>query len=816
MSRRILWITLSLICLSGLIGLGLVMVVQAGANQSNSVSNAANDTYTIQLPLVMKDYVTPKIIIWHQWDDSYLPEYQAIVQEFNMAHPDMAIGLVKVDDLWGALSTAIPAGEGPDIVAYANNPIGEWASAGYLAPLDQWVDLSYMNANFEPAAAEGVIWNDQIWGIPEFQEGIALVYNRDLITDTDVPAPSDFTGLLANAADFQFTHPGQYYLCNQGLGGYDAYHAAPIFFGQDVNEYGGYIDEEGTVYMTTTEAISAAQWISDFSVNGPVETDFSICRDMLVNGVAAIWWTGPWAIPDLQNAEVNYGIAPMGRPFVGIRNLMLTTNAVERSNADTAIEIMKYFGSAEIQKRLTLANKTIPANTEALNDPEVQALYEVAQFGAALNLGTPMGNHIYTACQWAPVAAATMAIWNGSQTPEEAMNTAQAAIETCTAANNPSKIIIWHQWNDTYLPEYQNIANEYNAAHPGLTVKLFYISDMSNTLENTIPYGAGPDIVAWSNDQIGVLASVGYLAPLDPWITPTYLIDNFEPAAGKGMIWEDQIWGIPDNQEGIALVYNRDVISDTEIPAPYDWATLSSDAEQFQHDNPGINYLCNQGLGNADAYHEAPIYFGYGLSELGGYVGENGTVNMTTTEAINAAKWISDFSINGPPDTSFDICNDMFVNGQAAIWWTGPWAIADLQSNGVNYGIAPMGSPFVGVKNFMMTTNAVDRGKAEAAIDIMKYFGSFEVQIQLTLANKTIPANTAALIDPDVQAIYEVARFGDSFHRGTPMATTYYAACQWGPVGDATMAIWNGTQTPVDAMNAAQASISNCVANFFP
>ena len=433
MSRRSVWLPLSVICLSIILGLGLVLVVQAGALQERSNTGTANGLYTINLPLMMKNYVPPRIIIWHQWDDSYLTEYKAIIQEFNLAHPDMTIGIIKVDDLSSALSIAIPAGVGPDIVAYANDPIGEWASAGYLAPLDPYISLGYMNANFEPVAVKAVTWDDQIWGIPDFQEGIALVYNRDLITDTEIPEPNDFAGLMTKAADFQLDNPGKYYLCNQGLGGDDAYHAAPIYFEYGLKDYGGYIDEEGTVYMTTTEAISAAEWIGDFSLNGPPETDHVICRDMMVNGVAAIWWTGPWSIADLKSNGVNYGIAPMGSPFVNVRNYMLTTNAVERGDAQAAIEVMMYFGSPEIQKRLALANKTIPANTTALNDPEVQAIYEIAQFGEAFNLGTPMSNHIYSSCQWAPVSDATMAIWDGSQKPQQAMNIAQGLMEACVA-----------------------------------------------------------------------------------------------------------------------------------------------------------------------------------------------------------------------------------------------------------------------------------------------------------------------------------------------------------------------------------------------
>jgi arabinogalactan oligomer/maltooligosaccharide transport system substrate-binding protein len=241
MLRRSVWFSLSVICLSTILGLTLVLLVQARSIQAKSFPSAVNGLYTAKLPLMVNNYVPPRIIIWHQFDESYLAEYNAIVKEFNLAHPDMTIGLIKVDNLWGGLSTTIPAGVGPDIVAYANDPIGEWASAGYLAPLDPYISLGYMNANFEPVAVKAVTWDDQIWGIPEFQEGIALVYNRDLITDTEIPEPNDFAGLLTKAVDFQLDNPGKYYLCNQGLGGYDAYHAAPIYFGYGLKDYGGLI-----------------------------------------------------------------------------------------------------------------------------------------------------------------------------------------------------------------------------------------------------------------------------------------------------------------------------------------------------------------------------------------------------------------------------------------------------------------------------------------------------------------------------------------------------------------------------------------------
>ena len=44
------------------------------------------------------------------------------------------------------------------------------------------------------------------------------------------------------------------------------------------------------------------------------------------------------------------------------------------------------------------------------------------------------------------------------------------------------------------------------------------------------------------------------------------------------------------------------------------------------------------------------------------------------------------------------------------------------------------------------------------------------------------------------------------------MANTPFAGAQWGPVGDATTAIWTGAQTPEEALTAAQAAIEEAIA----
>ena len=68
--------------------------------------------------------------------------------------------------------------QGPDIIAWADDVIGNNALAGNIAPLsDYGIDMDFLKANYEPAAINGVVYDGKIWGLPEAQEGVTLICN---------------------------------------------------------------------------------------------------------------------------------------------------------------------------------------------------------------------------------------------------------------------------------------------------------------------------------------------------------------------------------------------------------------------------------------------------------------------------------------------------------------------------------------------------------------------------------------------------------------------------------------------------------------
>ncbi len=411
----------------------------------------------------------------------------------------------------------------------------------------------------------------------------------------------------------------------------------------------------------------------------------------------------------------------------------------------------------------------------------------------------------------AVAAAAEAAV---EEAVEEVAPTAEAAAEEVMA--DEVTISLWHGWTGAYYEAIEEVFAEYEEAHPGVKIELINQENLSDAMAVAVPAGEGPDILAWVQDQVGRNALVGNIVPVTEYFDADYLAENFEPAAVDAMIWQDDVWGIPEAQEGIAIVYNKELISEDMIPTdPTDFDTLLANAQTFREDNPGKFFLCNQGLGvtSEDAFHVAPIYFGFGGDDEVGFVDDEGNVFIDTPERLAAAEWMLQFKTVAPEETSHEICQAGITDGTYAAWWTGPWAIASLEEAGIDYGIAPFGKPFVGVKLLMMGANAVDRGHEAAVADIMEYWGSEAVQTKLALVNGTVPANSAALNSAEVQAVYGSAAFGASLGNGVAMPNTPFIDAQWQPVGSATAAIYSGAQDPAEALAAAQAAAEQTIAD---
>jgi arabinogalactan oligomer/maltooligosaccharide transport system substrate-binding protein len=371
------------------------------------------------------------ITIWHGWEGSYLDTKKAIFDAYTAKYPNVKIELVHKPKLDVAVTAAVPAGQGPDIIAWVDDWVGKMAKLEIIKPLDDQASKDWLSSTYSKPAVEAVTFDSKVYGIPETVEAISLIYNKKLIQAGDIPKTSD--ALLAYAKSYQQSHPGQYGIVWNAFN--DAYFQAPWVYG-----FGGfYVKADGTVGLSTQGTKDAVKYIDSFKPNFPAKPDYGTADQLFKDGKAAMIINGPWSVSDYGKAGIDYGIATLpnisstgkpASPFVGVKTMMVSANA---KNVPLAVDILKWFSNKDNAIKEALDNKEIPSNLAALADPQVKGIPQVAAFGAQVANGVPLPNTPFMTALWDPVSKGLEAAWTGKQSVDQAMNDAQKAAETNVA-----------------------------------------------------------------------------------------------------------------------------------------------------------------------------------------------------------------------------------------------------------------------------------------------------------------------------------------------------------------------------------------------
>ncbi|MFC7406196.1 extracellular solute-binding protein [Georgenia alba] len=96
--------------------------------------------------------------------------------------PEVDFSLVEGDlDIQQFLS-AVAAGDAPDLIYANRDQIGTFASRGAIIPLDECIEGEGIDTSvFRESALDQITFNDQVWGIPEFNQVQITMANSDLL-----------------------------------------------------------------------------------------------------------------------------------------------------------------------------------------------------------------------------------------------------------------------------------------------------------------------------------------------------------------------------------------------------------------------------------------------------------------------------------------------------------------------------------------------------------------------------------------------------------------------------------------------------------
>ena len=371
---------------------------------------------------------TGSLTLWHGWTGAEADTLNdQIIPAWQEANPGVTIEVLAVpfDQLKNKYQTEVATGGGPDLLIGPADWTGELASADLIKSLDGLVSEEALG-QYVPSAVDALTFDEQLFGLPESIETVALYYNTDL-----VPTPPASTAeLVQMSGEIAAADSGNY-----GFALYsNFYHPAGYLFG-----WGGQIfTEENTSAFNTPETISFLSWLSDLAAQPGItfQNDDAAISSLFKEGKAGMVINGPWAVADYQSAlgadKVGVAALPVisengdapAKPFLGVKQIMVNSNA-DDDQAALAVKFAEFFTGAEVGKILADSAGHLPANTgvDVSENPIASAFVAQAASSTAMPTVPEMGQ------VWTPAQDMIGKALDGSAAPEQAAADAAQQID---------------------------------------------------------------------------------------------------------------------------------------------------------------------------------------------------------------------------------------------------------------------------------------------------------------------------------------------------------------------------------------------------
>ncbi|GAB2820273.1 ABC transporter substrate-binding protein [Streptomyces daliensis] len=265
--------------------------------------------------------------LWHGQTDTARTAIEALVDRFNREHPDIRVvpgAGVVADAMLQKVTAALASGAYPDIAYIFGSDLAGVALSPQVANLTDTMDEGPTPwKNYWPAARAAVTVKGQVRAAPALLDSLAVVCNKKLFREAGVPLPEpgwrwrDFQDVAKRLTDRE---RGVFGTGWPGVGDEDTvWRLWPMVWdlGGDV------IHEDGRSIGFADTGVRALETVAALARDKSVYIDPKPGSDQMyqvfLSGRMGMAVTGPWQLPDIQQAKVDYHVVPLpsysGRPL---------------------------------------------------------------------------------------------------------------------------------------------------------------------------------------------------------------------------------------------------------------------------------------------------------------------------------------------------------------------------------------------------------------------------------------------------------------------------------------------------------------------
>ena len=249
----------------------------------------------------------------------------------------------------------------PDVLMLDNPDVKQIAATGALAPLN---DMGISADGYAQGVLDASTTDGQLYALQPGANTIAIFYNKDILEKAGVQPPTTWDELKTTAK--QLTSKGVYGFAFDATNDYEgSWQFLPPMWtngGDETDLTSPQVAEALQLWKDLVDEGSASKSVVNWT-QGDV-------NDQFVAGKAAMMLNGPWNIPSLKKAKINFGVVtfpvktPDQQPVAPLGGeawtVPLTGNEARQARA---AELVKCMGSDENQLEWAKQNGYIPSKT---------------------------------------------------------------------------------------------------------------------------------------------------------------------------------------------------------------------------------------------------------------------------------------------------------------------------------------------------------------------------------------------------------------------------------------------------------------------
>ncbi|MGH2723693.1 MAG: ABC transporter substrate-binding protein [Actinomycetota bacterium] len=319
---------------------------------------------------------------------------QDMLSRFNeeFSDVDIQIEALPYDQMRDRIVSSFLASEPTYDMIIVDNPwMFDFASGGFLTPLDDLIEQTegFDWEDYSEPLREIATVEDQIYGVPFYNYGLALIYRQDLYEEAGLEPPSTLDEFVDGAQEL--TGGGMAGVAMQPQKGYKIFEE----WGNYLFAAGGDIqDDQGQVVLDSQAARDALQtYIELYQLAAPTNSlnwAFDESLRAVSGGNAAEMISYNWMLPTLNDPDGpagdltgDFSVAevPGGKAILGAWYWSIPENSAAK---DAAWAFISWIASKENDKERVIQGGA-PVRNSVMEDPEVweqgfgQAYYETVQ-----------------------------------------------------------------------------------------------------------------------------------------------------------------------------------------------------------------------------------------------------------------------------------------------------------------------------------------------------------------------------------------------------------------------------------------------------